>query len=105
MSEQESINGKINGDIPIPTIFDEWERHASHLIPAHAGRMQLLMTRAAFLAGLSTVLHLTDLIAEKLSEDDGALAIGKLHEDADKFSADLLVDGIEFALTRASVRL
>ncbi|MBN3762452.1 hypothetical protein [Burkholderia sp. Ac-20365] len=105
MNEQPQADEKINGDMPIPTIFDMWERHSRHLIPSSAGRMQLLMTRAAFLAGISATLHLFDQIAEKLSEEDGATAIAKLHEDADKFSADLLVDGIEYALNRAGARL
>ncbi|MDR6384961.1 hypothetical protein [Paraburkholderia caribensis] len=104
MNERESIKGKINGDTPVPTIFEEWERLAGRLIPVDAGRMQRLMMRAAYLAGLTTVLHLTDLIAEKLTEEDGANAIARLHEEADKFSADLMVDGIEFALSRAGAR-
>jgi hypothetical protein len=105
MNEQMKDNDKVNGDMPIPTIFDLWERHSGHLIPASAGRSQSLMTRAAFLAGVGAVLHITSQIAEKLDDENGATALQQMHEDADKFSADLMVDGIEYALTRAGARL
>lgn len=75
---------------PLPSIRDAWQSYREHVLPPDAPSVQVQECRRAFYAGAHSVLCVVTAIGDdSVSEDQGLDTLTALHEENDRFLADV----------------
>jgi hypothetical protein len=90
---------RLNGTKPIPTIAGEWDHCARFLIPSDVGHCQRLITRAAFYAGVQTMLNIVTDIGKIGDAQAGAQALDAIYEESTRFAATQVADSALIAIS------